>query len=397
MERTGRRCPSGAEPAGPATRRGPATRGEAARPIGRRRRLGRRGREAGAAAVGTVATGVLLVARLVLGPASLIALLIALAIVLRDVDANSANTIVKGVHEGANFFAGAFTGLIRFSGHPKRAITVDWGIALLVYLIVGAVLSRAIAGIGRGGMRFERANRAVPIQWGRDPVEMVERQLKRVWLPALLAAAMACGMPAAGAQAFAIAKWEAGTASSRTAPTRARTSAFYTQATGHPDFGITDFRFDVEGRRPLPKGKVPEGNVKDVRVDLPPGLAVNPEATGKVQPAAARSGQRRVPAGKPGRRRRSDRHARSVLGQKQTVDRKIPRLQHGPQARPAGALRRGNQQRDAQDWPVLQGHIYLEGGISWHKEAATRRKQRRRKRRLPRVLRDRRHPQGTRK
>lgn len=30
-------------------------------------------------------------------------------------------------HEGANFFAGAFTGLITFNRHPKRAITVDWG------------------------------------------------------------------------------------------------------------------------------------------------------------------------------------------------------------------------------------------------------------------------------
>ena len=40
-----------------------------------------------------------------------------------------------GVHEGANFFAGAFTGLITFNGHPKRAITVDWGVALVVYLI----------------------------------------------------------------------------------------------------------------------------------------------------------------------------------------------------------------------------------------------------------------------
>jgi hypothetical protein len=155
----------GPEPAGPATRRGAATRGEAARPIGRRRRLRRRGREAGAAAVGTVATGVLLVARLVLGLASLIALLIALAIVLRDVDANGSNTIVKGIHEGANFFAGAFTGLIRFSGHPKRAITVDWGIALLAYLIVGSIVSRAIAGVGRGGARFERARRTAPTHY----------------------------------------------------------------------------------------------------------------------------------------------------------------------------------------------------------------------------------------
>jgi len=137
-------------------------RGEGAEPAGRRRALAWRSRNAGAAAVGTAGAGVMLVARLVMSIASLIALLIALAIVLRDVDANATNTIVKGIHEGANFFAGAFTGLISFSGHPKRAITVDWGIALLAYLIVGSIVSSVIARIGRGGMRFERAHRTVP-------------------------------------------------------------------------------------------------------------------------------------------------------------------------------------------------------------------------------------------
>lgn len=126
------------------------------------RRRAFRTRNAGAAAVGTAGAGVLLLARLVMAAASVIALLIALAIVLRDVDANSANTIVKGIHEGANFFAGAFTGLIRFSGHPKRAITINWGIALLVYLIVGAIVSNMIAGVGRGGVLFERRHRAAP-------------------------------------------------------------------------------------------------------------------------------------------------------------------------------------------------------------------------------------------
>lgn len=127
--------------------------------VGRRRAFAGRSREAGAAAIGTAGAGVLLVARLVMGIASLIALLIALAVVLRDVDANSANTLVKGIHEGANFFAGAFTGLIHFSGHPKRAITVDWGIALIVYLILGSIVSSLIARVGRGGVRFERAHR----------------------------------------------------------------------------------------------------------------------------------------------------------------------------------------------------------------------------------------------
>ena len=125
----------------------------------RRRTLGRRGRNAGAAAVGAVGGGALLLARLVMALAGLIALLIALAVVLRDVGANSNNTIVEGIHEGANFFAGSFTGLISFSGRPKLELTVDWGIAVVVYLIVGAVVARVIRNIGLGGVRFEQRHR----------------------------------------------------------------------------------------------------------------------------------------------------------------------------------------------------------------------------------------------
>jgi hypothetical protein len=121
--------------------------------------FGWRSRNAGAAAVGAVGGGALMLARLIMTVATLIVLLIALAIVLRDVDANSANTIVKGIHEGANFFAGAFTGLITFSGRPKLELTVDWGIALVVYLIVGAVIAAAIRNIGLGGIRFEQRHR----------------------------------------------------------------------------------------------------------------------------------------------------------------------------------------------------------------------------------------------
>lgn len=156
--------------AGPAAERPlaerPAAGARAERPLAtgparrRRRGIGWRTRSAGASAVGAVGSGVLVIARLVMLVATLIAMLIALAIVLRDVDANGANTIVKGIHEGANFFAGAFTGLITFNGHPKRAITVDWGIALLVYLFVGGVISRFIARIGRGGLRAEQSRRA---------------------------------------------------------------------------------------------------------------------------------------------------------------------------------------------------------------------------------------------
>jgi hypothetical protein len=174
--------PRGGEPVrtqgeGPATRPGPqagattperrplgeseAAQREEAR-VGRRHRAIRHTRNAGAATAGAVGSGIVMLARLVLTVAVLIALLIGLAIVLRDVDANAGNSIVKGIHEGANFFAGAFTGLITFAGHPKRELTVNWGIALIVFLIVGVVISRIIAGVGRTGLRFEERHRAVP-------------------------------------------------------------------------------------------------------------------------------------------------------------------------------------------------------------------------------------------
>ncbi|MHB8531131.1 MAG: hypothetical protein ACYDC2_00255 [Solirubrobacteraceae bacterium] len=152
----------GRAPAAEQTHRAPEDRVAAAEVGGPRRRRGRRAREAGAATVGAVGSGVLAVARLVMLLAILIALLIGIAIVLVDVDANRTNSIVKGIHEGANFFAGSFTGLIEFSGHAKRAITVDWGIALLVYLLAGALIARLISGVGLKGIGFERRHRAIP-------------------------------------------------------------------------------------------------------------------------------------------------------------------------------------------------------------------------------------------
>ena len=86
-----------------------------------------RTRNAGAAAAGTVGAGAVVLALFVITLAVLVALLIGLAILLADVGANTSNTIVKGIHESANFFAGSFTDMIRFTGHPKRAVSVNWG------------------------------------------------------------------------------------------------------------------------------------------------------------------------------------------------------------------------------------------------------------------------------
>jgi hypothetical protein len=115
----------------------------------RRAALADRIHTARAAAVGAVGSGMLAIAALVIVGAVLIALLIALAVLLRDVGANPSNTIVHGLHQGANFFAGAFTGLLTFRSHFKRELTVDWGIASVLYLLAGALLATLIARTGR--------------------------------------------------------------------------------------------------------------------------------------------------------------------------------------------------------------------------------------------------------
>ncbi|MGN6814757.1 MAG: hypothetical protein ACTHK3_01560 [Solirubrobacterales bacterium] len=68
--------------------------------------------------------------------------------------------------------------------------------------------------------------------------------------------------------------------------------AFYTRAGGHPPIGFTQYIIQHEGVTPLPHPPFPEGSVaapikkpeedreiKTLRVDLPPGLTVNPNAT----------------------------------------------------------------------------------------------------------------------
>ncbi len=98
-------------------------------------------------------------------------------------------------------------------------------------------------------------------------------------------AAMALLLAAFGASAanaaFGVSKWEAGTCKTNLPEcTYANNpSQFFTQAAGHPPIGLTDFTFNTKGAIPPITIGEPDGNVKDVRVDLPEGLNVNPQVT----------------------------------------------------------------------------------------------------------------------
>jgi hypothetical protein len=101
----------------------------------------------------------------------------------------------------------------------------------------------------------------------------------RLTAPTCIVAALIClaaGLSAPAAQAgFGIKTFEAGTCKTDTPECTytAPESQFFTQAAGHPPLGITGFEVNT-----APSGE-PEGSIRDVRVDIPPGLAVNPQAT----------------------------------------------------------------------------------------------------------------------
>jgi hypothetical protein len=97
----------------------------------------------------------------------------------------------------------------------------------------------------------------------------------RFSLSALLASAIvAAAAPAAQAE-FGIKTWEAGTCKLDTPECiyTSPASQFYTQAAGHPPLGITAFEVNT-----APPFGEPDGKLKDVRVDIPPGLSTNPQA-----------------------------------------------------------------------------------------------------------------------
>jgi hypothetical protein len=84
---------------------------------------------------------------------------------------------------------------------------------------------------------------------------------------ALIALALAA-FGASSASAIGITKWQAGTCTAAECKYEGAPSEFFAQAAGHPNYGATEFSVGVESG----------DQVKRVKVELPPGLNVNPVA-----------------------------------------------------------------------------------------------------------------------
>lgn len=96
-------------------------------------------------AAGAVGSARAVLARLLGFLVGLVVLVIALAIVLRALSANPANAIVSDVHDAARALVGPFKNVFSIKA-PKTALAVNWGLAAIVYLNVGALIVRMIRG-----------------------------------------------------------------------------------------------------------------------------------------------------------------------------------------------------------------------------------------------------------
>jgi hypothetical protein len=89
------------------------------------------------------------IARLVRILAGLAVAILVVGIILRVVGANPANSIVSDIHDAGAWLAGPFKNV--FTVHnAKEAIALNWGLAALVYLIVGALLASLLVRLTPG-------------------------------------------------------------------------------------------------------------------------------------------------------------------------------------------------------------------------------------------------------
>lgn len=124
----------------------------------------------------------------------------------------------------------------------------------------------------------------------RFPVSTTIRPV-RIWFLALLAGAVFCAAAPAAHAAFGVERFFAGECTVATCGEFGgpplQNSELFTQAAGHPNFGITDFRLnskEVPSASPA-KAFAPEGNIESLRVDVPAGLSTNPQAVPQCSPA----------------------------------------------------------------------------------------------------------------
>src|SRR4051812_13358935 len=97
------------------------------------------------------------------------------------------------------------------------------------------------------------------------------KRCRRFLLPMIVVGLVSAYVAPAHGLSIREGSWEAGTCKVKSCTYGGPTGDFFTQAAGHPQWGITTFEVNAPGGKP-------DGVVKRIRVDVPEGLAANPQA-----------------------------------------------------------------------------------------------------------------------
>jgi hypothetical protein len=96
------------------------------------------------------------VARVIRTIAGVVAALIVAGILLRVLGANSHNAIVSDIHDIGQTLVGPFKSLFSVSS-AKATLAINWGIAAIVYLVLGHAVAGVVARAApRGRRRWAR-------------------------------------------------------------------------------------------------------------------------------------------------------------------------------------------------------------------------------------------------
>ena len=104
------------------------------------------------AAAGAAGSGLLLVARIIRAITWGVVAIIVAAILFKVFEANPSNDVVSTITDWARWLVGPFKDLFSID-NAKTAVAVNWGLAALVYLIVGTLIARVFARGAFAGFR----------------------------------------------------------------------------------------------------------------------------------------------------------------------------------------------------------------------------------------------------
>ena len=178
---------------------------------------------------------------------------------------------------------------------------------------------------------------------------------RAVNLTTLLVACLSCALAAPPARAeFGVTEqhFEAGTcytAGCTYASIEADHGEAFTQAAGHPPDGLTSFEFNS---KEVFLAREPEGRVRRIRVDLPPGLAADPQALEQCPLATFEAGE--CATAYPGSQAGVDELTIYLVG-------------NAPISAPVYDLKQppGVPLDFGIEVPIVKDRLFLEGHVSW--------------------------------